>query len=120
MDRADFDRRTESSWFDPAGLFVAEQGGHVVGFHWTKVHAGMGEVYLLAVDPDRYGQKLGAALLSSGLAHLADVGVDGVQLYVEEDNVRALDLYTAAGFAQVGRDVLYVSTTPGAEDPAPS
>lgn len=120
MDRADFERRTRSDWFDPAGLFVAERAGQIVGFHWTKVNHGMGEVYLLAVDPNRRGEQLGAALLSRGLEHLAEVGVDGVELYVEEDNVRALDLYTAAGFAQVSRDVLYVSTTPGAGDPARS
>jgi mycothiol synthase len=120
MDRADFDRRMTSGGFDPAGLFVAEQAGHIVGFHWTKVDDGMGEVYLLAVDPRRRGENLGAALLSRGLDHLTDVGVDGVELYVEEDNARALDLYTTAGFAEVGRDVLYVSTTPEAADPARS
>jgi mycothiol synthase len=120
MDRADFDRRATSDWFDPAGLFVAEQGGHVVGFHWTKIDKGMGEVYVIAVDPDRRGDRLGAALLFRGLDHLAEVGVDGVELYVEDDNARALDLYTATGFAEVGRDVLYVSTTPEAADPAPS
>jgi mycothiol synthase len=120
MDRADFELRTRSDWFDPAGLFIAERGGQIVGFHWTKVDHGMGEVYLLAVDPNRRGEQLGAALLSRGLEHLSDVGVDGVELYVEEDNVGALDLYTAAGFAQVSRDVLYVSTTRVAADPAPS
>jgi mycothiol synthase len=120
MDRADFERRTKADWFDPAGLFVAERAGQIVGFHWTKVDHGMGEVYLLAVDPDRRGEQLGAALLSRGLEHLADVGVDGVELYVEEDNARALDLYTAVGFAEVGRDVLYLSTMPGAAAPDPS
>jgi len=118
MDRADFDRRAESDWFDPAGLWVAEQDGTIVGFHWTKVEGGMGEVYVLAVDPAHHGERLGAALLSRGLDHLAEVGVDGVELYVEEDRPRALDLYTAAGFGEVGRDVLYVSTTPAAEAPA--
>lgn len=120
MDRADFERRAQSDWFDPAGLFVAEQDGAVVGFHWTKVDEGRGEVYVLAVDPDHHGERLGAALLHRGLDHLADAGVDGVELYVEEDNARALDLYTAAGFTDVGRDVLYVSTTPAAVGPAPS
>ena len=120
MDRADFHRRAESDWFDPAGLWVAEEDGAIVGFHWTKVDQGMGEVYVLAVDPDHRGERLGAALLSRGLDHLAAVGVEGVELYVEEENARALDLYTGAGFAEAGRDVLYVSTTPAATDPAPS
>lgn len=120
LDRAEFERRAKSDWFDPAGLWVAEQEGAIVGFHWTKVDAGMGEVYVLAVDPAHHGEHLGGALLSRGLDHLAGIGVDGVQLYVEEDNARGLDLYTAAGFAESGRDVLYVSTTPAGADPAPS
>jgi mycothiol synthase len=120
MDRAEFERRASSDWFDPAGLFVAEQGGNIVGFHWTKVDEGMGEVYVLAVDPDHHGTGLGAALLRRGLDHLADVGVNAVELYVEEENAGALDLYSSAGFAEVGRDVLYVSTTPAATGPAPS
>ena len=117
MDRADFERRASSDWFDPAGLFVAEQGGNVVGFHWTKVDEGIGEVYVLAVDPDHQGTGLGAALLRRGLDHLADVRVSTVELYVEEANAGALDLYADAGFSEVGRDVLYVSTTPAATDP---
>jgi mycothiol synthase len=120
MDRADFRRRASSDWFDPAGLFVAEQGGSIVGFHWTKVDEGMGEVYVLAVDPDHHGAGLGGALLTRGLNHLAEVGVNAVDLYVEEENARALDLYTAFGFAEVGRDVLYVSTKPEATAPDPS
>lgn len=120
MDRADFDRRAASDWFDPAGLLIAEQDGEVIGFVWTKVDEGQGEVYLLAVDPDHHGEQLGAALLSRGLDHLARAGVDVIELYVEEDNARALDLYTAAGFAEVGRDVLYVSTTPAAAGPVRS
>ena len=120
MDRAEFERRAASDWFDPAGLFVAEQDGVIVGFHWTKVDEGMGEVYVLAVDPDHHGTGLGAALLRHGLDHLADVRVDAVELYVEEEKAGALDLYAGAGFSEVGRDVLYVSTTPAATGPVPS
>lgn len=120
MDRADFERRAGSDWYDPADLFVAEQGGRIVGFHWTKIHKGMGEVYVLGVEPNHHGEGLGSALLARGLHHLAEAGVDGVELYVEDDNAHALDLYTAAGFAEVSRDVLYVSTMPVAAGPAPS
>jgi mycothiol synthase len=120
MDRADFARRAESDWFDPADLWVAEQDGAIVGFHWTKVDEGRGEVYVLAVDPNHHGERLGVALLARGLDHLADADVDGVELYVEEDNARALDLYTSTGFIKAGQDVLYVSTTPAAADPVPS
>ena len=43
----------------------------------------------------------GRALLARGVHHLAAAGVDVIELYVEENNPRALDLYAAAGFTAV-------------------
>ena len=121
--------REAEPWFDPEGFLLAwrgdpDEGGVLLGSHWTKVHpAGnvadepVGEVYVLAVDPNFHGERVGAALLARGVHHLVAAGVDVIELYVEENNPRALDLYAAAGFTEVGRDVLYLSTMPGAADP---
>lgn len=115
MDRADFERRAASDWFDPEGLFVAEdEHGEVVGFHWTKVETPawgeplVGEVYVVGVDPDRHGGGLGTALTARGLRHLAESGVGIVDLYVEGDNAPALAVYRRLGFVEHARDVLYV------------
>ena len=107
MDAADFEQRSTSDWFDPAGLFVAESGGTVVGFHWTKIESELGEVYVLAVDPDHGGRGIGATLLAHGLNHLCEAGVRAVELYVEADNTSARRLYDGFGFAEAGRDAVY-------------
>lgn len=109
MDRADFDRRTASAWFDPAGLFVAERDGAIVGFHWTKIEDGIGEVYVVGVDPSEQGSGLGTALTARGLRHLHEAGAPVVDLYVEGDNAPALAVYRRLGFVDHARDTLYGS-----------
>lgn len=113
MDRADFDRRRAESWFDPAGLFVAERDGQVVGFHWTKIEDGVGEVYVVGVDPAAHGGGLGTALTAVGLQYLWDAGVSEIDLYVEGDNDPALAVYRRLGFTEKARDVLYEVSSGG-------
>jgi len=109
MDRADFDRRAASDWFDMQGLFVAERDGHVVGFHWTKVEDAIGEVYVVGVDPSEQGTGLGTALTARGIEHLESAGVAAIDLYVEGDNAPALAVYHRLGFTERARDTLYVA-----------
>jgi len=108
MDRADFEHRASSEWFDPAGLFVAERDGDIVGFHWTKIEDDLGEVYVVGVDPTEQGSGLGTSLTARGLRHLHDSGIRTVDLYVEGDNDPALAVYRRLGFTEHARDVLYV------------
>lgn len=108
MDQAAFDRLTREDWFDAAGLFVAEQAGKVIGFHWTKIAEGQGEIYVLGVSPASQSRGVGAALAVRGLRYLWRHGIDRVHLYVEADNVEAVALYRSLGFGELGRDVMYV------------
>lgn len=108
MTAADLAARMREPWFDPAGFLIAQDDDRMIGFHWTKVHPeGLGEVYVLGVDPDRHGGGLGRALLTAGLEHLHDRGLATVLLYVEADNPPALALYRRAGFSTWTSDVMY-------------
>ncbi len=104
----DLAQRMAEPWFDPEGFFLAERGGTLLGFHWTKQHPdGLGEVYVLGVDPSAGRQGLGQALLDTGLAHLRATGDTSVELYVEGDHAGAVALYRGRGFVTASRDVMY-------------
>jgi mycothiol synthase len=112
MTAADLSLRMTESWFDPVGFILAERGGELVGFHWTKVHEGsehdpIGEVYVVGVDPSAQGLGLGKVLTLAGLWHLRERGLDQVMLYVESDNTAAIAVYERLGFRQWDLDVMY-------------
>jgi mycothiol synthase len=122
--RQDLLLREAEGWFDPEGFLLAWRGepddGVLLGSHWTKVHpAGdvtdeaIGEVYVLGVDPDAQGMRLGAALTDLGLASLRRRGLREVLLYVEESNAPAVRLYEARGFTRFAVDVQWRRSSPG-------
>jgi mycothiol synthase len=97
--------RMAEPWFDPAGFFLAERDGRVVGFHWTKVHPdGTGEVYVIGIAPSAQGLGLGRALVSKGVEHLQP---RDVLLYVEGDNSPAIAMYESLGFEHTDTSVQY-------------
>ena len=133
----DLRQRMAEDWFDPAGFFLAERDGRLIGFHWTKVHGHhsheeqlvhshgnteahahsdehghepMGEVYVVGVDPSAQGLGLGRELTIAGLRYLRGLGLQQVMLYVDESNVGAIRLYESLGFARWDIDVLFRHT----------
>ncbi|WP_078324784.1 mycothiol synthase [Mycobacteroides salmoniphilum] len=108
----DLSGRFAEPWFDPTGVFLAHdaQTGDLLGFHWTKKHLdkpGVGEVYVVGVDPAAQGRGLGHLLTLVGLHHLADTGLSTVLLYVESDNGAALRTYERLGFEVSLTDAAY-------------
>ncbi|MEV6960931.1 mycothiol synthase [Streptomyces sp. NPDC051207] len=113
LTQRDLDDRKAQPWFDPAGFFLAERDGELIGFHWTKVHAQerLGEVYVLGVSPTAQGTGLGKALTTIGLRHLTARGLPTAMLYVDADNKAAVSVYERLGFTTYETDLMYRTET---------
>lgn len=108
--------RAAEPWFDPAGFLLAERADLIIGYHWTKVHGdGLGEVYVIGVDPSAQGERLGAALVLAGLRHLASRDLSTVLLYVDDTNITAKHLYERLGFETEQVEVEWRQTTSSAK-----
>jgi len=111
--RHDLELREREPWFDPAGFFIADRSGVMTGFHWTKVpgpaeaEQDIGEVYVVGVNPGERGTGLGRALTLAGLGYLRDRGLAEAMLYVDEDNVPAIRMYSGLGFTRWSTDAMY-------------
>ncbi len=119
-----FCQRQHEPWFDPDGFRVLDSDGlpgvngqrRMAGFCWTKVHPAegsdgeeLGEIYVIAVDPDFRGRGLGAQLTLAGLEHLADRHVATGMLYVDADNVAAVTMYERLGFRVHSTNAAFVA-----------
>jgi ribosomal-protein-alanine N-acetyltransferase len=81
--------------------FIDERGGVVL----LRVVADEAEILTIGVTARRRG--IGRALLAAGMAAAREAGAKAMFLEVAAENVAALGLYEAAGFAAVGRRPAY-------------
>ena len=94
--------RLTEPWFNPDGFRLHEIDGRLAAFCWTKLHHDqnpvLGEIYVIAVDPDFHGRGLGKQLTLAGLDSIAANGVSTAMLYVDAHNEPAVGLYQRLGF----------------------
>jgi len=97
----------------PAQIFVAEpeEGGPAHGFvavgpyradEGAEAEPHVGEVYAIYVDPDRWAEGVGRALMDAATGHLIVAGYHEIRLWVYEANPRARSFYERCGFALDG------------------
>ncbi len=114
--------REAQPWFDPDGFLLYEpegEQGRLAGFCWTKVHSpSLGEIYVVAVDPDFAGRGLGRQLTLAGLGYLASKGVNEAMLYVDATNAPAVKLYVELGFTVNHIDRAYTGDIAAAGPPS--
>lgn len=112
--RSDLEDREAQDWFDPEGFRLHEVEGELAAFCWTKVQddehnpGEIGEIYVIAVNPDFQGRGLGSELVLAGLEYLAAAGIEKAMLYVDRDNEEARRLYAKLGFEDDHVDRAYV------------
>ncbi|MXW75550.1 MAG: mycothiol synthase [Acidimicrobiaceae bacterium] len=105
-------RSMSEPWFNADGFrLLHNDEGRLMGFCWTKIHRdtdpNLGEIYVIAVDPDFHGQGLGKPMTLAGLEWLAAQGLTDGMLYVESDNHAANATYAAIGFSRHHTDRAY-------------
>ncbi len=81
---------------DPAGSWVADAQGEVVGLSQAFVREGLWVLSLLGVAPVGQGRGLGRALLEAALGH---GGGDGPGMIQSSRDPAAISLYSRAGFS---------------------
>ena len=109
-------QRQGEAWFDPAGFLLHERDGRLAAFCWTKLHADetpvLGEIYVIAVDPDFQGLGLGNQLTLAGLSSIAARGVGTGMLYVDGGNTTAVTMYERLGFTIHRTDRAFTADVP--------
>ncbi|MCU0260088.1 MAG: mycothiol synthase [Ilumatobacteraceae bacterium] len=123
-DLATLRQREGEPWFEPEGFLLHETSGRLDGFCWTKRHLDtdplVGEIYVIAVDPDAHGRGLGRELTLAGLESLSARGAEIGMLYVDGDNTPAVHLYEQLGFTPHRTDQAFVGDiAPPSADPSP-
>ena len=87
---------------DDSHVWVAAEGARTVGFVALKLHPGerMGEIHMIAVDPDFQRRGIAAALTRHSLAWLKEAGMTTVVVDTGGDpgHAPARRTYESAGF----------------------
>jgi ribosomal protein S18 acetylase RimI-like enzyme len=97
----------EDAAVHPAGIFVAELQGRIVGYITTRLdpEAGRGRIPNLAVASELRGQGLGRQLIEHALDYFRREGLVYAMIETMAQNEIGNRLYPSCGFIEVARQV---------------
>ncbi len=92
---------------NPAGIFVAESDGRIIGYISTLIDrdAGKGRIPNLAVDSTARGEGLGRRLIEHALDYFRREGLAYAMIETMAQNEIGRHLYPSCGFVEVARQV---------------
>jgi ribosomal protein S18 acetylase RimI-like enzyme len=92
---------------NPAGIFVAEADGRVVGYITALIdrEAGKGRIPNLAVDAQYRGHGLGRQLIEHALDYFRREGLAYAMIETMAQNEAGQHLYPACGFVEIARQI---------------
>ena len=99
---------------NPAGVFVAEEDGHILGYVTTRCdrYARIGSIPNLAVEAASRSRGLGTALIRHAMDYLTDQGMVMCRIETLDQNQRGQALYPKFGFREVARQIHYAGPLP--------
>ncbi len=107
------DVRSYMRWLwkrDPEGIFVARVGGKPVGFvagdsNWfsRRESRKVGAIHEIVVLPEYQGMGIGHALMEKVLNYFKEKGLDRAELWVGDENYKAIEFYHRLGFREKGQ-----------------
>ena len=84
-------------------IFVAEEGGEILGACMAGYDGHRGWLYAVAVSPDHRRRGTGTALVNFALDALREIGCKKVNLQIRADNTAVAEFYNALGFSAEDR-----------------
>jgi ribosomal protein S18 acetylase RimI-like enzyme len=94
---------------NPDGIFVAEEGGKVLGYISTRIdfEARKGRIPNLAVDKTTQGHGIGRQLIEHALDYFRHEGMAFAMIETMVNNPVGQHLYPSCGFVEAGRQIHY-------------
>lgn len=101
------DNIDEDCTVNPAGCFVAERDGILLGYITTRVDVlnSVGRIPNLAVIEEARGLGLGRRLIHHALDYFRECGLKVAKIETMASNVIGQNLYPSCGFEEIGRQV---------------